>query len=295
MGWLSGLGKAFSSAANFLGGGGGGGLIGDLLQGGVSSLLSGGKTGQGMSGGPGAMTQLLSQGIPKLAGFDGGDGGAPAGVGSFLSSFGGDNDDLLSKVLSAGVPEGLKADASGGGAGDGGGWLSRLFGGGGGKDGGGGILSDVLIPGGVLGYQIWQGNQPIEGVETLRGLAGDAANNAATFSRGAAEAMQGNLPGGAQASIDQALRAAEARIRSVHAANGTSGSSMEAQELGDAQMRAVSQAFEIGQGLAQTGLQGASANNYLAANVYSQILNAELQRGEEMGDALAEFVAGLTQ
>lgn len=309
-----GIGSVASKALNFLGG---------------SNSISGlsGSTGQPLPGLPGATSSALSQAIPNIANFAGG-GGAPSvaasafgagpigdvgggsmsdmlkslGVGGSSpgSGFGADivKDDLISSTNPS-IAESLApalstaAAAPGGSSGRGGDIMSRLFGNGNPKDGGG--LLQTLLPAVGIGYSAWRSNQPVEGIETLRDVANEARGQSQMMTRSANEAMQGNLPGGAQQSIDAALRSAEATVRSRYAGLGLTGSTMEAQDLADLQRRAVAQRFEIGRGLAQTGLSAAAGQGQLAGSLYEKILDAETQQGTAFGDALAEFAGLLTE
>lgn len=304
-----GLGSVASKALNFLGG---------------SNPISGlsGGTGQPMAGLPGATSSALSQSIPNISSFAGGGGGGSSlaasafGSGPMGDVGGGSMSDMLKSLGVGGSSPGsgfgadivkdlisstnpsiagslapllstaaaAPAGSAGGGEGGGGGFLSNLF--------GNRSLMETLLPAAGIGYSAWRSNQPVEGIENLRGIAAEAQNQSQMMNRSANEAMQGNLPGGAQQSIDSALRSAEATIRSRYANLGLTGSTMEAQDMADLQRRAVAQRFEIGRGLAQTGLSAAAGQGQLAGSLYEKILQAETEQGTAFGDALSEF-AGL--
>lgn len=308
-----GLGSVASKALNFLGG---------------SNPVSGlsGSTGQPLPGLPGATSSALSQSIPNISSFSGGGGGGSSlaasafGAGPIGDVGGGSMSDMLKSLGVGGsspgsgfgadivkdlisstnpsIAESLApalstAAAAPVGSSGGGDIMSRLFGNGNPKDGGG--LLQTLLPAVGIGYSAWRSNQPVEGIETLRDVANEARGQSQMMTRSANEAMQGNLPGGAQQSIDAALRSAEATVRSRYAGLGLTGSTMEAQDLADLQRRAVAQRFEIGRGLAQTGLSAAAGQGQLAGSLYEKILEAETQQGTAFGDALAEFAGLLTE
>lgn len=116
------------------------------------------------------------------------------------------------------------------------------------------------------------------------------------LNRGADAAMQGQLPGPAKTALDQALRSSQTAIKSNYATMGTSGSSMERQDLADAERRAYAMQFQIGQQMANTGLNAALNAANLAGNFnnqagvfYKNIMDAETQQGTDFGDALAKF------
>lgn len=306
---MSSLGSALSSGVrgvgNFLG------KAGDFIGLDGNFGLSG-PTGQPSPGSPGAAGANFSQSVPD---FNAG-GVSPIGPMSFAPASGAVADvgdasalDMAMDQMGmggAGMPQSSASPITfgagspgtlmqpGGGdmaapapSGGGGGILERLLGG---RD-----PMELAIPAGVLGYTLWQGQQPVQGVEDLRALAEGAAGRAATSTEMAQQAMMGNLPGGASASVDQALRAAEATIRGRYANLGMTGSSSEAQDLAAMTLRGEAMRFQLGQQLAQTGLQLAGGADNLAASLYQAILNAETAQGTQLGNALAAFAGAVTE
>lgn len=267
-----------------------------------------GPTGQPLPGSPGATAADFSQSLkdfgggmsnPAMSAATFSSGGPIAdvspleqalkGAGEAASGYG----QVANPTMGGGALPQIGVDAATGaapGAETDPGFIARLMGGGGKND-----WMRNLIPGGMLAYQVWQGNQPIPGVENLRGMAENLALQSEAGSNMAAQAMQGNLPGPARSAVEQALRAAQATIRGKYADLNMSGSTMEAQELGDAELRSVALRFQIGQQMAQTGLQAVSGQNNLAAQLYSAILAAETERGSDLGDALAAFAGATTR
>lgn len=296
---------------------GGLGALGNGISGGLSALGSmagdifgGGSGGQPMSGSPSATPAGMSQGggmnipdisggaSPTLSATSFGSPGADLGMSLDLPSLDlGGGDDALSRMLSGASSS---SDALAGADSD----LTKA----GGADiagkgvaapaAGGFSLSNLLsprnlVPAASLVSTIIRGNQVPPEIQAMTRMARNNAGNGAVNSAGATQAMLGNLPGGAQASIDQALAAAQARIRSNYAALGMTGSTPEAQDLAYAELAASAQAFQIGQGMAQTGFTAAAGQNSLASQLYAQILASETARGTALGDALSEFAAGL--
>jgi len=273
------------------------------INSGIGKLFGGGKdvvsglsraTGQALSGTPGSTLPSLAQSISPIADVAGRTGDA-------LGSFIGPSASPLSE-FTGDIKSGLA-----GLVGDRGSGFSGTL---------GGVLNGVktIAPALTLGASIYKATRPAPGVNDLKeflntndglgDLAADAGDQAKLLTRGANEAMEGRLPGGATLSIDAALRSAQAAIRSRYASLGLSGSTMEGQDLVDAERRALASTFQIGQQMAQTGLnaaaqQGAIVSGALAndrninLNLYRQIMEAETKQGTEMGDALADFVKQL--
>jgi hypothetical protein len=99
----------------------------------------------------------------------------------------------------------------------------------------------------------------------------------------------GTLPPGAQANVDAGTKAAEAKIRSAAARTGTSGSTMEAQQLGEARQEAAGQEFLLANSLLKTGISASGQ----AATIDSAVLKAEMQRDQQFSTALSSFARGL--
>jgi hypothetical protein len=99
----------------------------------------------------------------------------------------------------------------------------------------------------------------------------------------------GTLPPGAQANVDASRHAAEAGIRSAAARTGTSGSTMEAQQLGSAREQSAGQQFLIANDLLQSGLRASGAS----ASINADVLRAEMARDQQFTNALSSFARGL--
>lgn len=195
--------------------------------------------------------------------------------------------------VSGGASPSLSSSTFGGGIGDVKNALSQTIGDNGASSFDWGSLVKQALPIAQIGYSLWRGSQEPDEIGSIRGIADAANQNSTTLNANAQNALMGRLPGGAQASIDQALEAARARIRSNYASLGMTGSTPEAQDLAYAELAASAQAFQIGQGMATTGLNAAAGQDTLAATLYQAILGSETARGTALGDALAEFAAGL--
>lgn len=99
----------------------------------------------------------------------------------------------------------------------------------------------------------------------------------------------GTLPPGAQTSLDNAVRDAETAIRAKHAQNGTSGSSMEIQEINALKERAAAQGFAMARDLLNSGIQESG----LSGNLYNALLNLQQRQAEETGAAVSDFANAL--
>lgn len=170
---------------------------------------------------------------------------------------------------------------------DHGGILGQLFGGGAPKINAG-ALKDILGAG-ALGIDLIHANQTPPGVKSLQQLAGTQAGLAKSWEAQAQGEAQGILPAGAQALVQNNLKASEAAIRGKYAQMGMSGSSAEVQDLQAARAQALAETFQIGQQMAQTGLAESSQATGAETQLLQAILAAETAQGTELGNALAGF------
>jgi hypothetical protein len=137
-----------------------------------------------------------------------------------------------------------------------------------------------------LGYMALKGNQPPAGYNQL---SATAAQEAATGQSLVQAGTTGNLPVGAQEAVDTALRANEAQIRQQYANMGLSGSTMEAQALGNAQSAASAQVYSIMQQLMTQGLSMEQA----AAGALQTVMQSSTQQNASLNQAIALFAGGL--
>lgn len=99
--------------------------------------------------------------------------------------------------------------------------------------------------------------------------------------------FNGTLPPGAQAAVDQATRAAQARTKSTFASLGLSGSTAEADALNQITSGAQAQVFQMADQLLAQGVNEAG----LSADLYQAILNFQTSQNKELSDAIAGFAA----
>ena len=120
-------------------------------------------------------------------------------------------------------------------------------------------------------------------------LSAEAQNMQAQGQQLASYLASGNLPPGVQAQLNSAHEAAIASIRSQHARQGTSGSSMEAQDLQRINEAVVSQGASIATSLLQAGIN----EQQMAAGIYSNLMNVSMQRDQQMSNAISGFTNAL--
>jgi hypothetical protein len=99
----------------------------------------------------------------------------------------------------------------------------------------------------------------------------------------------GTLPAGAKQAVDASTNAQKATTRSTYGRLGLSGSTMEAQALGEIDSRAAGQTFLMGDQLLQQGLSA----EQIAAGDYRSVLQSEQQRDTNFNNALSNFSLAL--
>lgn len=99
----------------------------------------------------------------------------------------------------------------------------------------------------------------------------------------------GTLPPGAQQWVNQQTEAQKAAIRAKHAQTGTTGSSMEVQELNQVEQAATAQMFTLASKLLETGITQTNSSGQL----YNYLMQQENQDNKEVSDAISNFVSSL--
>ncbi|HSS23225.1 MAG TPA: hypothetical protein VLL82_02175 [Mycobacterium sp.] len=278
-------------------------------------------TGEGLTGGGEALNagNTVPLGTPLTAanaGFAPGGGvttpTADAGGGNFLSNIwsklsgGGTNPAAIADLTQGGAPlapnisssnlaalgalnpgdPGLAAATATGSAGTGSSsFLSRgLFG------EPGSLTADLtkpstLLTGGAALLPLLQGN-------TIPGLS-DLQNQAKTFNAMGtplAQSLQtGQLPAGAQSSLDAATRAAKAAVRSQYAAMGISGGSQEADQLAAIDAKEGTQKVAMLEDLTNIGINEMSR----ASPILQNIMTTQLAQDQAQQQAIARLAAAL--
>jgi hypothetical protein len=214
--------------------------------------------------------------VSQLGSQYGGAAGATSGLSSAGSGAGGGSAGLGSG-LAGGATSGAGAGA-GGGAGGALGGIGHFL----------GNNASWLLPAGLVGYE---GLKSAEGLGNIPGynqLNAEAGQLASQGSQLQNYLQTGTLPPGVQQSLQQAGQAATASIKSQYASRGMSGSSAEAQDLANVQNQLASQGSQIALQLLDTGV----SESNLSAQLYGQIMNANLQSDNQLGSALTTLAAG---
>jgi hypothetical protein len=99
----------------------------------------------------------------------------------------------------------------------------------------------------------------------------------------------GQLPAGAQASLDQGTQAAIAQIKSKFAAMGQSGSSQEASEIAAVQQNKAVEQTQIATGLLNSGIQESS----LSTQIYDNLLKTNSAANNDLVQSLSGLVGAL--
>ena len=146
--------------------------------------------------------------------------------------------------------------------------------------------SMLLSGAGLLGNMLMgQQQQP----KFQKQLSAEAQNMQAQGQQLASYLSSGNLPPGVQAQLNSAHEAAIASIRSQHASRGTSGSSMEAQDIQRINEAVVSQGASIATSLLQAGIN----EQQMAAGIYSNLMNVSMAQNQQMSNAISGFTNAL--
>ncbi len=158
--------------------------------------------------------------------------------------------------------------------------------------GGGGFLSKLtsnpaaLIGAGGLGLAALRQNQPLPEQAQLNQIG---AQEQATGNQLASYVNTGTLPPGAQESVNLATNAAKAQVRSTAAQLGLSGSTWEADRMGQIDQQAAAQSTQIATQLLQLGA------NYsqLSTGVFESLMKSTLAEDQQFQQALSSFASGL--
>jgi hypothetical protein len=173
----------------------------------------------------------------------------------------------------------------------------------GGGAGGGGFLQSLLsnpkvlqesmgaIP--VLMAALNQNKLP-PGAGALSTLAGQDAGIVQAQGAIAGAAQDGRLPAGAEAMLQNNLNSQISGIQQKYAQMGMSGSTAEQQDIAAAKSASMAQAFQIGNALAQQGLNEVNAASGQESTLLQQIMTAELAQSQDFQKMIADFAAAAT-
>lgn len=299
--------------------GAGGGLGGDVTAfaptaGGTSDIFGGfnpGEIGFGDNPAIAGSNVTLGGGFspgevggfnPATMGFGGGTGGPGTGFGDLTSLGGGGAASPTSDLASLTGVGGGAAGPGGGAAGlPAAGGVNPAAGGGGGGGfldslGTGAINSITKNPLGIglagagLGYSMLQGNKLTGNVQNVTNAANQEAGQGAQLQQ---YLQNGTLPPGMQAAVDNATKAAKARIISGYASRGQNAdpaqNSALAQELAQADMNALAAAGQLQTQLLTTGLNETNMSNQL----YEFLVGTDQKQAQLTGQAISNFAAAM--
>jgi hypothetical protein len=137
-----------------------------------------------------------------------------------------------------------------------------------------------------LAVNLLSGQGSTTGQTGVTRAAGEAGTMARTL-----EAYQtsGTLPSGLQSIVDSQSSAAEAKLKSSFAEMGLSGSTMEAQQLGQVKQAKAAEVALMADNLAKQGIQWAN----LSAQEWNQLMTTQSAQDTAFTNALGKFAAGL--
>lgn len=255
----AGLGDAVTGATGGAGAGAGSWL---------SNLFSGSPSGgAGVSGGSGLTNLFGSSGNDQLVtGGTDSSGGLPTDIAGSTSS------DTLGGMTGG-------TDSINGAGGNS--FMSWLTNGGKAKFGPGQAINAA----GLVGSGLMGASSP-KGYNQEKTSAG---NLAASSKQLESYIQNGTLPPGVQASLNQAVEAEHAGIRSQYASRGMSGSSAEAQDLAAATERGQAEGTKYAMNLLETGIKEAGMSD----QIYQFLLQDSMKNDQNLMTNFTKFASGL--
>jgi hypothetical protein len=137
-----------------------------------------------------------------------------------------------------------------------------------------------------LGFAALRGNQPLPGQQQMTQMGTQLGAQGAQMTE---QALQGNLPAGATAMLDQRQNAADAGMRSSMARMGLSGSTMEAQGLQSSAQQRLGDSFKMAQGMIAEGIKMSG----MSAQMLEQIMKANVAQDDAFIQAVGKYSASL--
>ena len=154
-----------------------------------------------------------------------------------------------------------------------------------GGNGIGGLTKNIapLIAGGGLANALINGPGKIPQKGNIEANAAQLQQNAAPL---ISAENTGILPAGEETQVDQQLQAQLAQIKAKYASMGLSGSTMEQQDLANAQNQSVANRANLAAQATQEGL----AMNGAATQDYSELATLQLQQQQDLQNQIAEML-----
>ena len=155
-----------------------------------------------------------------------------------------------------------------------------------------GAVGDKLAanPGAVLsalglGYSAIQGNSMSAAEASLKQQAQSLAAQGSSLQN----ALNGQLPAGAQAALNQASQSSKAAVRSEYARLGMSGGTSEATALAQVDQQVAAQGYQIAEQLYQQGV----SESQLSAGMFEKLMQAQQQSSSALTSAIGLFAKSL--
>lgn len=144
-----------------------------------------------------------------------------------------------------------------------------------------------ILQGGIMGAEgLQQRSEENKLLGPLKEQAAGFANQGQALS---GALFGGQLPAGAQDAVSLATQSAKARTKSTYAQLGLSGSTMEADALGEIDRQASAQTFQFANELLQSGMK----DSQMSSELYGGILQTQLSQDKALQEAIANFSAQL--
>lgn len=108
--------------------------------------------------------------------------------------------------------------------------------------------------------------------------------------------ISGNLPAGAEAQVQQALKAATNTTKARYASLGQTGSTMEGDALADLQNRTTAMRFQIAEEMAKTGMQASQLSLQamgLEGQMWTQLMQAQMKQDDKATSAIGSFAKAI--
>jgi hypothetical protein len=145
-----------------------------------------------------------------------------------------------------------------------------------------------MLTAGAFGMDLLKGNQTYPAQNQLEKMAGQMGPQGQYLQN---MALSGQLPPGLQTAVDAAREAAISTVKSQMAARGMSGSSAEATEIQNAVNESQGQTQQMALQLFNSGMNESG----MAADLYAQLLQTQMEQDKDMSDGLGQLVSAVAK
>lgn len=146
------------------------------------------------------------------------------------------------------------------------------------------MTPQVALGGAGLGYDILRGSQLPKGANQVLNQAGALTTQGNQMLQ---QGLNGQLPVGAQAQLNQGTNSGEATIRQNYASMGLTGSTMEAQALQGIQQQRLAETQKMAHDFITTGMKMAG----MGVADYETIMKMNVQQDDEIIKAIGSFAS----